>query len=151
VLSLNSRAIVDKIGELYTLARVLNVKAPADALVLDDLDGELGRVDQVASISKLDDGWEMVTLKSYLPTLRSKLGRMYTGFDFESNYDPFQPPTDDVMCLGFDRARILNTKRVLERAKRMIEGAWPLAAAFYTYVLEREKRTRLRSSLISRL
>ena len=44
----------------------------------------------------LDEFWEMVVLKSYLPELESRLRKIFPGCYVDPNYDPTEPSRDDM-------------------------------------------------------
>lgn len=114
--------------------------------ILDELDKH--SIYDVPSISELNDGsWEMVVLKSYYPILKDKLSKTLPGSIFDPNYDPIEPGVNDVEYYGYNTAKALYMYWFLGRAKRMIEDSWFIAAAYYSYRVERARGTGVRCRL----
>ena len=119
----------------YTLVRLSNA---GDGDILDKLYKNIWTGYEVPSIEELIDGsWEMVTLKSHCCTLREKLGKMFPDSSFNLNYDPLEPTASDVESMGHNTAKKLCQYWFLKRAERMVEVAWPMAAAYYAYLVQR--------------
>lgn len=119
----------------YTLVRLSNA---GDGDILDKLDTNIGTGDEVPSIEELIDGsWEMVALKSYCCTLQDKLSKIFPDSNVNLNYDPLEPTASDVESMGHNAAKKLCQYWFLKRAERMIQMAWPMAAAYYAYLVER--------------
>ena len=105
--------------------------------IRDDSPHKVGPISEVASINRLNDGsWEMVVSKAYIPILADKLTRLYPGCHFDANHDPFKSTAEDMAYLGIHRAWALNDRWVLERARRMMEDGWPIAANYYARLLK---------------
>ena len=119
----------------YTLVRLSNA---GDGDILEKLDTNIGTGYEVLSIEELIDGsWEMVTLKSYCCTLQDTLSKMFPGSNVDLNYDPLEPTASDVEYVGHNTAKKLCQYWFLKRAERMIQVAWPMAAAYYACLVER--------------
>ena len=136
--------MADVLDEIYTLVRLSGVKHEE---TLQELDENIGSISEVASITQLNDGsWEILALKSYLPTLQRKLSDMYQSFTLDLEYDPFEPTQDDVEYWGLDRARDLYMAWLMKRVRKIIRKSWFIAEVYYTYLIEhktRGKRMRL--------
>lgn len=124
----------DFIAAHYTIARVSKI---GDGNVLEKLDGKTGRVNEVPSIKQLGDGsWEMVVLKSFCRTLQETLNNIFPGSEVDMNHDPLKPTANDVEVWGPDRAKKLYELWFVQRAKTIVKEGWPVAAAYYAYLLE---------------
>ncbi|KAG9229879.1 hypothetical protein BJ875DRAFT_521732 [Amylocarpus encephaloides] len=150
--------------ESYTLVRLSNLRSHKSEEILAELDG-VGKLHQLASIMALpDESWEMVVLKSYLPELEDALGKMFPGCHVDPDYDPTEPSSDDIGCLhmaaktlklparsgekvplmvaedegqSYTAAKAPKIHESSSRARTMATDAWPVAAAYYTRLLER--------------
>jgi len=80
----------------YTLVRLSNLGAHKCEDISVKLD-KAGRLHEVSSALKLPDkSWEMVVLKSYLPELEIRLGKIFPGCHLDQVYDPAEPSREDV-------------------------------------------------------
>ena len=159
----------------YTLARLSNLGNHKREEIFVKLD-KVGRLHEVSSAVELpDESWEMVALKSYLPKLEIRLGKIFPGCHFDPIYDPTEPSKKDVERLFvattnsnlpnepgemvedvrrcYTAAKILRIDATSSRAIAMIrERPWPVAAAYYSCLLERNmawlKENALYSSII---
>jgi hypothetical protein len=130
--------VAELIDNLYTLVRLAHVD---HGEILHELDMNVGRISEVASIAPLHDGsWEMLVLKSYLPILQEKLSNMYHESTLDLAYDPSKPTRDEVEYLGLDVAKDLNEYWFRERARTIIEDSWSIATIYYTFQLECKTR-----------
>lgn len=147
----------------YALVRLSNLENHDQNVIFAKLD-KVGRLHEVPSISKLPDGsLEMIALKSYLPELEIKLGKIFPGCRFHPNYDPTEPSREDVDRLHvvtkiskssakpgdivpdekpcYTVAKTLKINAFSSRAMGMIgEKCWPIApiaAGYYNYLLKR--------------
>ena len=145
----------------YTLVRLSNLGAHKCEDISVKLD-KAGRLHEVSSALKLPDkSWEMVVLKSYLPELEIRLGKIFPGCHLDQVYDPAEPSREDVERLYvaakdsklpaesgemiedvkrfYIAAKILRIDASSSRAMAMIRegGSWPVAAAYYSCLLER--------------
>ncbi len=88
------------------------------------------------SIEELDDGsWEMVVLQSHCHALHDRLDKIFPGSNVDLNYDPVEPAASDLKFRGYDTAKKLRKYWFSQRANRMINTAWPAAAACYAHHL----------------
>lgn len=144
----------------YTLVRLSNLGNHKREEIFVKLD-KVGRLHEVSSALELpDESWEMVVLKPYLPELEIRLGEIFPGCHFDPIYDPTEPSREDVerhfvaaknsklpvesreMVEDVKRchtaAKILRIDASSSRAMAVIrEGSWPVAAAYYSCLLER--------------
>jgi hypothetical protein len=79
-------------------------------------------------------------LKTYLPTLKAKLGGIFPGCNIEPDYNPTQPNHQEVEMFGYNKAKALRTSTACDRADRMSSKAWPKAALFYSHLSEALRR-----------
>jgi hypothetical protein len=146
----------------YTLVRLSNLGSHKGEEIFVKLD-KVGRLHEVSSALELpDESWEMVVLKLYLPELEIRLGEIFPGCHFDPIYDPTEPSKEDVERLFvaatnsklptepgemvedvrrcYTAAKILRIDASSSRAMAMIrEKPWPVAAAYYYCLLERNK------------
>ncbi len=120
-------------ADQYTLVRLSEVE---DGKVWEIFDTEIGTTHEVPSIEKLDDGsWEMVVLQSHCSALQDRLGKIFPGSNVDLNYDPGEPAASDLEFWNYDTAKKLREHWFSQRANRMINTAWPAAAAYYAHHL----------------
>ena len=145
----------------YTLVRLTKLGKHKFEEISVKLDN-VGRLHEVSSVLELpDQSWEMVVLKSYLPELEITLGGIFPGCHLDPIYNPTEPGRGDVERLHaaakdskslaksggaaedakrfYVAAKILKIDAFASRAMAMIreEGSWPVAAAYYSCLLER--------------
>ena len=146
----------------YTSYRLVRLSHPGNHSrkeIFEKLD-QVGMLHEVSSVLELpDESWEMVVLKSYLPELEIRLGRIFPGCHFHPNYDPTEPSGEDVQRLFLETkssrsqvvpgemvadmkrchaaAKMLKINAFSGRASFMIREGWPVAAAYYHYLVER--------------
>ena len=120
----------------YTLVRLSEFE-DEDGKVWGIFDTEIRKMHEVPSIEELGDGsWEMVVLQSHCRALQNRLGRIFPGSNVDLNYDPIEPTASDLkFWRGYDTAKKLRECWFSQRANRMINKAWPAAAAYYAYRL----------------
>jgi len=129
-------------ADQYTLVRLFEVE-DEDGKVGEIFDTKIGTTHEVASIEELDDGsWEMVVLQSHCRALQDRLGKIFPGSKVDLNYDPVEPVASDLESWGYDRAKKLRERWFSQRAKKMINTAWPAAAASYAHHLGVMKELR---------
>ena len=121
-------------GDQYTLIRMFGVE---DVNVVEKLDPNIGKVNEVPYIEELSDGsWEICILKSHRRTIKDKLRQIFPGSNVDLYYNPLEPTANDSEIWGHDKAKTLYEERFFERAIRVIKEAWPAGAACYVYRLK---------------
>ncbi|KAG9228937.1 hypothetical protein BJ875DRAFT_446421 [Amylocarpus encephaloides] len=99
----------------YILVRISDLGQCAQNL------DNLGNLDQILSITELEDeSWELPVRKSSLPKLKDALYKMVPNCVIESGYDPTEPNANEVKEFGYERARILKTIKLRDRAEHMM-------------------------------
>ena len=115
----------------YTLVRLSDVGDFTESEISDVLD-TLANLGEILSIEELPDGsFELPVLKSYFPSLKDQVGKIFPGCNIELDIDPTEPNEQEVKMFGSSTATILRTATFYDRAERMEYEAWPKAAAFY--------------------
>ena len=112
-------------------------------MILQELDGKIGTLAQVAGITQLNDGsWEMLVLKAYLPTLQRKLRNMDSSLTVDAAYNPFEPSDNDVQYWGLEAARDLHATWLMARAEKMAKSSKWIVGVYYSHLMNRTRRTR---------
>lgn len=118
----------------YTLVRLSNIGYHIN---IDTKLDELVSHKEILHMEELEDeSLELAILQSYLPSLEDQLRTMFPAYKIEPNYDPTTPKEQDVTVCGYAISKFIETERFFERVKRIKKGAWPQAAAFYSYLQE---------------
>ncbi len=123
-------------ADQYTLVRLSEIENEGEK-VWDFFDTKIGTMHEVTSIEELGDGsWEIIVLQSHCRALQDRLGKIFPDSNVDLNYDSVEPAASDLKFWNYDTTNKLREFCFSQRANRMINTAWPAAAAYYAHHLK---------------